>query len=246
MTRQHPFQNEELALELFLTPPHPCGYLEEHNGATLFVNPETPMDAPRYEQLMSIGFRRSGNIVYRPWCAGCTACVPVRLPVERFVYSRAFRRVVKRNQNLTVHQEEPAFTAERFALYRRYLLERHGDGPMANPTPEEFEEFLLCRWNAVRFVDFRLQGRLVMTAVLDRLPSSLSAVYCFYDPDETHRSPGTYAILWEIEQARQLGLTWLYLGYWIGDSPKMRYKSRFQPMEAYLMRQWRPMPPEGC
>ncbi|MBF0126070.1 MAG: arginyltransferase [Magnetococcales bacterium] len=241
MTHRPPPNSVEL--ELFQTRPHECGYLPDRMGATLFVNPTTPMEETRFEYLLSIGFRRSGNIVYRPRCEGCAACIPVRLPVAPFRLNRSFRRILKRNQDLTVHLEEPAFNAERFDLYCRYLNSRHQDGPMASPSREDFEEFLLSDWCAVTFVDFRHEDRLLMTAVIDQLPNSLSAVYTFFDPDESARSLGTHAILWEIGQARQLGLTWLYMGYWIADSRKMSYKSRFQPLEAYIMRQWQPLEP---
>ncbi|MBF0427555.1 MAG: arginyltransferase [Magnetococcales bacterium] len=242
MTQQHAFLPEYWEPELLLSQPHACGYLPDPMAATLYVDPTTPMDMAKFEYLLSIGFRRSGTIVYRPWCAECTACIPVRLPVAAFNPSRSLRRIIKRNQDLTVHQEEPVFTAERFDLYRRYLNSRHADGPMANPSETDFYDFLHSEWCTVRFIDFRLQGRLLLTAVMDQLPNTLSAVYSFFDPDENHRSLGSYAILWEIEQALRLGLPWLYLGYWIADSQKMRYKSRFQPLEAYILRQWRLLP----
>ncbi|MEO5333909.1 MAG: arginyltransferase [Magnetococcus sp. YQC-5] len=228
-------------LEVYLSASHPCGYLPDLMGATLYVNPELPMDETHYQYLLSIGFRRSGTLVYRPWCAGCAACIPVRVPVDHFRMTRSFRRVLKHNQDLTVHIEEPAFTEERFNLYERYLNSRHGEGPMAHPKPEEFAEFLHNNWGRVHFVDFRLQGRLLMTAVVDQLPNALSAVYTFFDPAEQGRSLGSQAILWEIAKAREMGKSWLYLGYWIANAPKMQYKARFQPLEAYIMREWTPL-----
>ncbi len=112
---------------------------------------------------------------------------------------------------------------------------------MTNPTPKDFNEFLLSDWCRVYFVDFRHQGRLILTAVVDQLPNALSAVYSFFDPDESARSLGSYAILWEIEKSRQLDYTWLYLGYWIAETKKMEYKARFKPMEALIMEQWQPL-----
>ncbi|MBF0628273.1 MAG: arginyltransferase [Magnetococcales bacterium] len=240
----HPLPSGQQTLELILSPPHPCGYLPHALAHTLHVHPAFPMEMGRFEYLLSTGFRRSGNLVYRPWCSGCAACVPVRVRVADFQPSRAMRRVIRRNRDLEIQTRKPTYTSEHFTLYCRYLNSRHGDGPMANPQPEEFVEFLHSDWCAVRFVDFRHQGRLLQTAVVDLLSNSLSAVYTFFDPDEDDRSLGTMAILWEIEQARQSGLNWLYLGYWIANCPKMRYKARFQPLEAYINRRWIPLPEE--
>ncbi|MBF0272746.1 MAG: arginyltransferase [Magnetococcales bacterium] len=244
MTGASPMADDRQTLELLLSPPHPCGYLPDPVAHTLHVSPGFPMDIGRFEYLLSTGFRRSGNLVYRPWCAGCAACVPVRVRVAPFQTSRAMRRVIRRNRDLTIQSGGPTFSAEHFDLYRRYLNSRHGDGPMAEPQFEEFMDFFHSDWCAVRFVDFRLKGRLLQTAVVDLLNNSLSAVYTFYDPDEGARSLGTMAILWEIELARQMELEWVYLGYWIADCPKMRYKSRFQPLEAYINRRWIPLPEE--
>lgn len=241
MTQPNSTQGDYEKLELCISSAHPCGYLPDSLGATLFVNPTLPMDVTHYEVLLAHGFRRSGNIVYRPWCGNCTACIPIRVVVNQFHPNRSFRRIITRNQDLTVHIEEPTWNEERFDLYVHYMNSRHGDGPMANPTPEDFNAFFLSNWCTVRFVDFRLQGRLLLTAIMDQLPNSLSAVYSFFDPTHPARSLGSYAILWEIEQARLYGLTWLYLGYWIEESPKMRYKSHFKPLEAFIMRQWQPL-----
>ncbi|MBF0614487.1 MAG: arginyltransferase [Magnetococcales bacterium] len=230
------------ALEMILSPPHPCGYLSHQTAHTLHVHPVQPMDMNRFEYLLATGFRRSGNLVYRPWCSECAGCIPVRVRVADFQMTRGLRRVIRRNHDLTIRTGRPTFSGEHFRLYQRYLDSRHGDGPMADPNPEDFMEFLHSDWCAVRFIDFRWRGRLIQTAVIDQLRNALSAVYTFFDPKESARSLGTLAILWEIEMARQMELDWLYLGYWIADCPKMRYKSRFQPLEAYVNRRWILMP----
>ncbi|MEO5347737.1 MAG: arginyltransferase [Magnetococcus sp. YQC-9] len=245
MTGPQPIENEARTLELILSPPHPCGYLPDLVANTLYIHPDFPMEMVRFEYLLATGFRRSGNLVYRPWCSGCDACVPVRIRVRDFAKSASLRRVIRRNRDLTVQSGRPVFSDEHFALYRRYINSRHGDGPMAEPEYAEFMEFLYSDWCPVRFADFRLQGRLIMTAVYDLTRSSLSAVYTFFDPCEQARSPGTLAILWEIELAQQLALDWVYLGYWIADCPKMRYKARFQPLEAYVNRRWIPLPTDA-
>jgi leucyl-tRNA---protein transferase len=225
-------------LTLFLTPPHSCGYLPGRSASTLFVDPMYPMSSEIYQFLLAQGFRRSGTQVYRPYCGSCQECIPIRLSVSDFKPGRSFRRILKKNQDLTMESVAPLFSEERFTLYQDYIKDRHDDGPMANPEPDDFTSFLGCTWGQARFVEFRLEGRLVMVAAVDHQSLSLSAVYTFFDPQLSPRSLGTFAILWEIEEARRLGKEWLYLGYWIPNCQKMAYKSRFKPLQAYRKKQW--------
>ncbi|MBF0142741.1 MAG: arginyltransferase [Magnetococcales bacterium] len=226
---------------LLLSPLHECGYFPERPAATLFLPPGFPLDAGLFRDFLTRGFRRSGKHVYRPSCPECERCLPVRLPVAAFVRSRSLARVWRRNRDLEVREIEGSDDPETFALYRRYLAVRHGGGPMADPDPGSMVEHLTCSWGVTRFVEFRLEGRLVMVAVIDKVPGALSSVYTFFDPGEQSRSLGTYGILWSIEAARQRGDRWLYLGYWIPQSPKMRYKARFQPLEGYWQGEWVPL-----
>ncbi|OSM06170.1 arginyltransferase [Magnetofaba australis] len=231
-------------LDLLLTPPHACNYLTDRQSAILFVEPSLPMESPLYEHLLERGFRRSSEHVYRPYCPQCDACVSVRIPVDRFRMTRSFKRVIKRNADLKAIHVQPGFRDEWFALYQRYIHVRHTDGPMDNPEPEQFLDFLDSPWSDTLFIEFRLGAHLAMVAVVDYQPKGLSAVYTFFDPDLTSRSLGAYAILWQIEEAKRLNKSHVYLGYWIHESPKMRYKARFQPLEAYRDRQWRDLTPE--
>nr|CRH07649.1 arginyl-tRNA--protein transferase [Candidatus Magnetococcus massalia] len=231
-------------LDLLLTPPHACSYLADHEAAILFVEPSLPMSSELYEHLMERGFRRSSEHVYRPYCGHCDACVSVRIPVTKFEMSRSLRRVWKRNSDLEIIERAPCDDSEWFELYGRYLTSRHSGGPMDDPQPDQFLEFLNANWSDTRFVEFRKGGKLLMVAVLDDQPKSISAVYTFYDPDENARSLGTHAILWQIEEAKAKGREWVYLGYWIKQSPKMAYKTRFTPLEAYRNRRWRELTPE--
>ncbi|MBF0426380.1 MAG: arginyltransferase [Magnetococcales bacterium] len=230
-------------LNLFLTPPHACGYLPDQRASTLFVDPSDTMHPALYEQLLERGFRRSGKHVYRPFCSACRACVPVRIPVAEFHMQRSLRRVWKRNADLTHRDLAPEWHPDHFDLYRRYLNHRHHGGPMDNPQPETFIEFLVGEWPHTRFHEFRLHGRLVMVAVVDNQPESLSATYTFFDPELEARSLGTYAILWEAAHAQQLGKSALYLGYWIAACRKMRYKGRFRPLEAFDDTRWKHLDP---
>ena len=229
---------DKLRLTLFLSPPHPCGYLSQVSAATLFVDPMYRMSSTTYQLLLGRGFRRSGSQVYRPYCGECQACVPVRIPVASYKPQKSLRRVWKKNLDLSVEICAATYTDERFALYKSYLEARHHDGPMANPEPDDFVNFLGCTWGKTRFLEFRRQGQLLMVAVVDEQSNSLSAVYSYFAPAESKRSLGSYAILWEIEEARRMGKQWLYLGYWVEACKKMSYKSRFKPMQVYHEQKW--------
>lgn len=243
MTACHTNSSDMHNLSLLLSPSHECGYLDGQQAATLFADPMLEMDNTLYEFLLERGFRRSGGHVYRHYCSDCESCVAVRVPVNLFKPSRTFKRVWRRNQDLEVMVKTPTFSQERFDLYHRYLGSRHPGGPMENPNPNDFLEFLTASWAMSRFVEFRLKGVLVMVVVLDLLPSGMSAVYTFYDPHHASRSLGTYGILWQIREANGLEKKYLYLGYWIDKSQKMRYKVRFQPLQGYQNNQWLPIPP---
>ncbi|UHD14998.1 arginyltransferase [Thiocapsa bogorovii] len=228
-------------LALYLTGEHACSYLSGRRARTLFVDPTARIDGATYQALVDQGFRRSGSHVYRPACRGCAACVPVRVPVAEFVPNRSQRRNWRRNSaELSLLDTPAAFKRSHFELYRRYLSERHPEGGMADDASEgSYRRFLVERWGgSTRFIEMRLGERLVGVAVTDVLEQGLSAVYTFFDPTHSERSPGTFAILAQIEAARRIGAPYLYLGYWLRDSPKMRYKERFRPIEAWDGHRW--------
>lgn len=187
--------------------------------------------------LLEQGFRRGGNWVYRPCCGGCNACIPVRLPVQDFRLSRGQRRILKRNADIEVHASTARFDERQFQLYVRYLAARHpADAPVSR---EDYRSFLGSSWAETRFVEFHARSELLGVAVVDYVPGAMSAVYTFFAPEAASRSPGSLAILWQISEARRLGLEWLYLGYWIGGCRKMEYKAKYRPMEALLVGRWR-------
>jgi leucyl-tRNA---protein transferase len=222
----------ELArLKFYATQPHACSYLPGEQATTLFLDPSQPMDVQVYADLSEMGFRRSGDHLYRPHCLKCDACTPARIPVARFLPNRQQKRIFKRNADLQVEAVKPAFSEENFDLYQRYIEQRHADGDMYPPSRDQFSTFLVRDLAFSRFYEFRLDGRLLAVAVTDVLPNGLSAVYTFYDPDEERRSLGRYAILWQIAEARRLELDALYLGYWIKNCKKMNYKTEYRPIE---------------
>lgn len=226
------------SVRLLATLPHPCGYLEDREATTVFVDPQTPVDQHLYSRLSELGFRRSGNYLYRPQCTHCQACIPARVPVELFVPNRTQRRCWRRNRDLDVFHRYDIDTDEHYALYARYIEERHADGEMYPPSREQFRSFLNNAWGTTRYLEFRARGKLLATAVTDVLSGGVSAIYTFYDPDETKRGLGSYSILYQIEWARRLGLPSLYLGYWISECHKMAYKNQFQPLEILQGERW--------
>ena len=225
-------------LKVYTTYPHSCSYLEDQEATTLFVDPRQVVDQKLYSKLSVLGFRRSGNHIYRPHCTHCNACIPARIPVAEFESTRGQRRILRRNQDLRVASSATIEDDDAFDLYHRYICLRHSDGDMYPPDREQYEAFLSSVWNCTRYFRFYDKGRLVAVAVVDRLEDGLSAIYTFFDPELDRRSLGAYAILWEAEKAREMGLDYLYLGYWIRGCQKMAYKSDYRPLQVYRNSNW--------
>jgi arginine-tRNA-protein transferase len=226
-------------VRLFQTLPHDCGYYSDRTAQNLVIDPSAPNLPQIYGLALVRGFRRAGGHVYHPHCGQCRACVPCRVPVESFRPDRSQRRCLQRNKDLTVHLARPHFRDEYFSLYRRYLDDRHVDGGMDNPHPDDFGRFLYTSWSPTAFLELRLDGRLLAIAVTDICADGLSAVYTFFDPAESARSLGTYAILQQIAWAKRERRPHLYLGYWIDGHPKMDYKRRFTPLELLRNGEWK-------
>ncbi len=200
---------------------------------------ETP--AGTFDRLSQTGFRRSHAFAYRPACPGCNACVPMRIPTATFAPDRTQRRILKRNSGL-VGAEKPAIAGrENYGLFKAYVTSRHGDGDMAQMTFADFRSMLEDSVDGTRTIEHRdSDGRLMAVALIDRLADGLSAVYSFFDPDQPSRSLGTHVVLEMVLRARAEGLPYVYLGYWIAESRKMAYKSRFRPTEVMTEGSWRP------
>lgn len=225
-------------VKLFATQPHPCSYLDDHEATTVFVDPETPVDIGLYSQLTRLGFRRSGSHLYRPHCAGCQSCISCRIPVTQFQPNRSQRRCQERNQDLSLRFVDSIRTSEHYALYADYIATRHQDGDMYPPSRAQYDAFLSSEWGLTRHLEFRLGSRLLGVAVCDQLEDGLSAVYSFFDGSQSKRSLGVFAILAQIEQARNMGLDYVYLGYWIKQCQKMQYKTGYRPLELLINRRW--------
>jgi arginine-tRNA-protein transferase len=243
--QSHALQTQRLARALASRPvapgdPFPCPYLAGRTARQLTLVPR-PLAPGVYHALMDLNFRRLGPLFYRPQCALCDECRMIRLPVAQFRPSRAQRRCRVRNQDVVVNAGRPSPSAEKHALYQRYLASRH-DGQM-DGSDLEFHGFLYSSEIRTLEVEYRVEGRLLGVALVDREPLALSAVYCYFDPAGSRRSPGVFNVLWLIDECRRLELRYLYLGYYVAGSGTMSYKASYRPCEVLQPDgRWAPLP----
>jgi len=217
----------------FGTRPQPCPYLDGHIESKVVTDLAGSHAQAIHDELSLAGFRRSHNLIYKPACVGCQACVPVRIPVDRFAPSRSQRRILRANHDIDVTIAPPRATLEHYALFDCYQQARHAGGGMASMSYTDFRAMIEETPVDTRLVEARTaSGELVGVSLTDWLADGYSGVYKFFDPELTGRSLGTFLVLWHVQQARLEGLPHVYLGYWIGACDKMSYKTRFRPIEA--------------
>lgn len=237
--------DRSLRSRFFLTAPRPCPYLPGRRERKLFTHLSGPSAGELHDELTGQGFRRSQTIAYRPACEACDACLSTRVPVADFRPSRSQKRAVSRNLDLRRASRPPEATDEHFALFRRYLNERHADGGMTDMDAHDFASMIEDTPVRTRIVEYRTgaedpdgPGRLVAACVTDFLGDGLSLVYSYFCPDERRRSLGAFIILDHIALARTASLPYVYLGYWVKNSPKMDYKKSFHPSEILTEHGW--------
>lgn len=230
-----------LKIPLYLTPEHACPYLADQVATTAFVGTEVTLDKNIFSALLRIGYRRSGQHIYRPRCRHCERCIPVRIPAAQFVPNRSQQRCLKRNQSLHVGWAAPQLNDEHFALYERYINQRHVDGDMYPARREQFFDFLLADWCDIRLLEIRDADRLLACVVTDVAHEGYSAVYSFFEPDQHQRSLGAFAIMSLVALARLEQIPFVYLGYFIETCQKMSYKRQYRPLHAFNGIEWRPL-----
>ncbi len=226
--------------QFYVTAPQPCPYLPGRMERKLFTALQGDTGDRLNNALSKQGFRRSQNVLYRPSCSDCAACLSARIVVADFSPSRTQRRTLKRNAHLVRRATSPWATEEQYALFRRYLDSRHAEGGMADMDVFEFAamvEETPVRTRVMEYAD-SLTGDLVAVCLTDILDDGVSMVYSFYDPDRITDSLGTQVILDHIALAREMDLPFVYLGYWVPGSAKMGYKARFAALEVYLRGRW--------
>ncbi len=231
-----------IAPQFYVTAPQPCPYLDGRMERKLFTALQGEYAIKLNDALSKQGFRRSQNVLYRPSCAECSACLSARIRVADFKPSRSQRRAIRRNGHLRRDASSPWATEDQYALFRAYLDSRHADGGMADMDIFEFAAMIEetpIRSRVIEYTDRTAAERsLAAVCLTDVLDDGLSMVYSFYRPDLAAESLGTYVILDHIAIAREAGLPYVYLGYWVPGSPKMGYKARFSALEVYTGGQW--------
>jgi arginyl-tRNA--protein-N-Asp/Glu arginylyltransferase len=222
--------------QLFLTAAMPCPYLPGQQERKLFTHLTGRRAAALHALLSENGFRRSQNLIYRPACEGCAACQSVRIVADGFEITSRWRRVLTTNSDVAIEVRRPEATAEQYALFKRYLEARHAGGGMTQMNFVDYEYMVEDTPVQTVAVEYRLTsvpGRpLIAMALTDVMPDGLSMVYSFFDPGLSRRSLGNLLILDHIQQVRSSNLKYVYLGYWVKDSPKMAYKGHFRPLEV--------------
>lgn len=236
-----------LAPQFYVTAPQPCPYLEGRMERKLFTALQGESAEKLNDSLSKQGFRRSQNVLYRPSCSECAACLSARIDVKKFEATKSQKRTLRRNRHLTRRATSPWASEDQFDLFRRYLDSRHADGGMADMDVFEFAamvEETPIRTRVVEYVN-RDTDALTGVCLTDVLDDGVSMVYSFYEPYLPRQSLGTFMILDHIQIALDAGLPYVYLGYWVPGSPKMGYKAGFSGLEVYHRSAWQPMQAEA-
>ncbi|MFC3213030.1 arginyltransferase [Novosphingobium panipatense] len=229
----------------FVTSPAPCPYLPGRSERKVFTELKGPHADSLNDALGRIGFRRSQTVAYRPSCIDCSACVSVRVVANEFQPSRTQKRTLQEHADLVTTVCRPWSTSEQFDLLQRYLAVRHPEGGMTSMDEVDFADMVEHTPVTTYVIEYRepsidgtTPGRLVGACLTDRQCDGLSMIYSFYDPQSARQGLGNYIILDHIQRAEDMGLSYVYLGYWVEGSARMQYKVRYRPMEKLGRAGW--------
>lgn len=226
-------------LRLYQSMPYPCPYIPSNTAHHYTTESNLPLNSHIYSQLIDMGFRRAGDRIHKPNCSLCKQCVSLRIPVAEFSPTRSQRRILNKNTNHYVSMVTQPDHTDYYALYYKYISQRHPDTESMQEVQDTFDNFFFSPWSESFCLEIRLQNNdLICVAICDEINQGWSAVYTFYDPDYSKYSLGSFSILSQIKLLQQQGLDYLYLGYWINDCDKMNYKTQFKPCEGFVNEQW--------
>ncbi|MBH0035157.1 arginyltransferase [Pseudoalteromonas sp. NZS71_1] len=230
--------NEQLPARVGLTQEFDCSYLPNRQEQLLVILDPSCYSTDKFESLLGLGFRRSGNQIYRPHCPICSACSSLRVLAQDFMPSKSQKRKLNKAKTQFEVKYSTQERPEYYPLYSKYITMRHQDGSMYPPEKEQFQSFLLCSWLKITFIELWHQDTLVAVAVTDCMNSAISAIYTFFDPDFEHYSLGSVMILEQLKFAKEQNKQYVYLGYQIDECDKMKYKTQFLPAQKQLNDEW--------
>jgi arginine-tRNA-protein transferase len=230
--------NEQLPARVGLTQEFDCSYLPNRQEQLLVILDPSCYSTDKFESLLGLGFRRSGNQIYRPHCPICSACSSVRVLAKEFMPSKSQKRKLNKAKNQFEVKYSTQERPEYYPLYSKYISMRHQDGSMYPPEKEQFQSFLLCSWLKITFIELWHEDTLIAVAVTDCMNSAISAIYTFFDPDFEHYSLGSVMILEQLKFAKEQNKQYVYLGYQIDECDKMKYKTQFLPAQKQLNDEW--------
>jgi len=230
--------NEQLPARVGLTQEFDCSYLPNRREQLLVILDPSCYSTDKFESLLGLGFRRSGNQIYRPHCPICSACSSVRVLAQEFMNSKSKKRKLNKAKTQFEIKYSTQERPEYYPLYSKYISMRHQDGSMYPPEKEQFQSFLLCSWLKIIFIELWHEDTLVAVAVTDCMNNAISAIYTFFDPDFEHYSLGSVMILEQLKFAKEQNKQYVYLGYQIDECDKMKYKTQFLPAQKQLDDEW--------
>ena len=223
----------------FWTSTLPCPYLKGRREKRIVAELGNSHAEQLHDELSEVGFRRSHGVVYKPACPNCRECIPVRIVLSDFLFSRSQKRVWTKNNDLIAEILPPVASEEQFKLFSKYQLERHPFGDMSRMSLLDYQSMIEETPIKTLFVEFRDQNNsLTACLLLDQISNGVSAVYSFFNPEIKGRSLGKFMILWLIKFAREQMKSFVYLGFWVKGSDKMNYKTNFKPLEYFTSNGW--------